>query len=224
MTQLKITQLQVAASAARSPAGNPADAGPEAHRATVSRMTGRRSGAWSVRWRTSCRSRRFERERATGRGTLKRCTTFVRPRERKTPKTRVGRGEGSKGKTAGRGTKGTGARKNVPARFEGGQMPLHMRVPKLKGFRNRFRVEYQVVNLTSSASCSRRAAPSPSTTSSSRAPSATAFRSRCSATGLGVKLTGHASTRSPVSATEKISAAGGSAPSFLTSRRIAGAD
>jgi large subunit ribosomal protein L15 len=66
----------------------------------------------------------------------------------KTAKTRVGRGEGGKGgKTAGRGTKGTGARKNVPAGFEGGQMPLHMRLPKLKGFRNRNRVEYQVVNV-----------------------------------------------------------------------------
>ena len=65
----------------------------------------------------------------------------------KTPKTRVGRGEGSKGKTAGRGTKGTKARKTVPAGFEGGQMPLHMRLPKLKGFRNRFRTEYQVVNV-----------------------------------------------------------------------------
>src|ERR1044072_4411773 len=65
----------------------------------------------------------------------------------KTAKTRVGRGEGSKGKTAGRGTKGTGARKNVPASFEGGQMPLHMRLPKLKGFKNPFRVEFQVVNL-----------------------------------------------------------------------------
>lgn len=65
----------------------------------------------------------------------------------KKAKTRVGRGEGSKGKTAGRGTKGTGARKNVPAGFEGGQMPLHMRLPKLKGFTNPFRVEYQVVNL-----------------------------------------------------------------------------
>ena len=65
----------------------------------------------------------------------------------KTAKTRVGRGEGSKGKTAGRGTKGTGARKNVSARFEGGQMPIHMRLPKLKGFKNRFKVEYQVVNL-----------------------------------------------------------------------------
>jgi large subunit ribosomal protein L15 len=64
-----------------------------------------------------------------------------------TKKTRVGRGEASKGKTAGRGTKGTKARYQVPARFEGGQMPLHMRLPKLKGFKNRFRVEYQVVNL-----------------------------------------------------------------------------
>ena len=65
----------------------------------------------------------------------------------KTEKTRVGRGEGSKGKTAGRGTKGTGARKNVPASFEGGQMPIHMRLPKLKGFKNPFKVEFQVVNL-----------------------------------------------------------------------------
>ena len=66
----------------------------------------------------------------------------------KTAKTRVGRGEGGKGgKTAGRGTKGTKARKTVSPRFEGGQMPLHMRLPKLKGFRNRFRVEYQVVNV-----------------------------------------------------------------------------
>ena len=65
----------------------------------------------------------------------------------KTTKTRVGRGEGSKGKTAGRGTKGTKARKNVPVAFEGGQMPIHMRLPKLKGFKNRFRTEYAVVNL-----------------------------------------------------------------------------
>ena len=65
----------------------------------------------------------------------------------KTAKTRVGRGEGSKGKTAGRGTKGTKARYQVPAYFEGGQLPLHMRLPKLKGFTNPFRVEFQVVNL-----------------------------------------------------------------------------
>jgi large subunit ribosomal protein L15 len=65
----------------------------------------------------------------------------------KTAKTRVGRGEGSKGKTAGRGTKGTKARNQVPASFEGGQMPIHMRLPKLKGFKNPFKVEFQVVNL-----------------------------------------------------------------------------
>ena len=65
----------------------------------------------------------------------------------KTAKTRVGRGEASKGKTAGRGTKGTKARYQVPARFEGGQMPLHMRLPKLKGFKNPNRVEFQVVNV-----------------------------------------------------------------------------
>ncbi len=64
-----------------------------------------------------------------------------------TPKTRVGRGEGSKGKTAGRGTKGSKARYQVSAGFEGGQMPMHMRLPKLRGFKNPFRVEYQVVNL-----------------------------------------------------------------------------
>ena len=65
----------------------------------------------------------------------------------KTKRTRVGRGEGSKGKTAGRGTQGTKARKNVPVTFEGGQMPIHMRLPKLKGFRNRFRTEYEIVNV-----------------------------------------------------------------------------
>ncbi|HRW20174.1 MAG TPA: 50S ribosomal protein L15 [Dermatophilaceae bacterium] len=65
----------------------------------------------------------------------------------KTPRTRVGRGEGSKGKTAGRGTKGTKARYQVPERFEGGQMPMHMSMPKLRGFKNPFRTVYQVVNL-----------------------------------------------------------------------------
>jgi large subunit ribosomal protein L15 len=64
-----------------------------------------------------------------------------------TKKTRVGRGEASKGKTAGRGTKGTKARYQVPSAFEGGQMPIHMRLPKLKGFKNPFKVEFQVVNL-----------------------------------------------------------------------------
>jgi len=65
----------------------------------------------------------------------------------KTAKTRVGRGEGSKGKSAGRGTKGSKARKNISAAFEGGQMPIHMRLPKLKGFKNRNKVVFQVVNL-----------------------------------------------------------------------------
>jgi len=65
-----------------------------------------------------------------------------------TPRTRVGRGEASKGKTAGRGTKGSKARTNVPARFEGGQMPMTRRLPKLKGFSNlRFKTTYQVVNV-----------------------------------------------------------------------------
>jgi large subunit ribosomal protein L15 len=64
-----------------------------------------------------------------------------------TAKTRVGRGEASKGKTAGRGTKGTKARYQVRPGFQGGQLPLHMRAPKLRGFKNPFRVEFQVVNL-----------------------------------------------------------------------------
>jgi large subunit ribosomal protein L15 len=66
----------------------------------------------------------------------------------RTARTRVGRGEASKGKTAGRGTKGSKARNQIPASFEGGQMPLHRRLPKLKGFSNaRFKTTYQVVNL-----------------------------------------------------------------------------
>ena len=65
----------------------------------------------------------------------------------RTDRTRVGRGEASKGKTAGRGTKGTKARGQVPARFEGGQMPLHRRIPQLRGFSNAlFKTTYQVVN------------------------------------------------------------------------------
>lgn len=65
----------------------------------------------------------------------------------KSAKTRVGRGEASKGKTSGRGMKGTRARNTVPFGFEGGQMPIHMRLPKLRGFKNQFREEYQVVNV-----------------------------------------------------------------------------
>ncbi|HIW99004.1 MAG TPA: 50S ribosomal protein L15 [Candidatus Nesterenkonia stercoripullorum] len=66
----------------------------------------------------------------------------------KKSRVRVGRGEASKGKTAGRGTKGTKARYQVRAGFEGGQLPMHMRLPKLRGFKNPFRVEYSPVNLT----------------------------------------------------------------------------
>src|SRR4051794_12400506 len=98
-----------------------------------------------------------------------------------TPKTRVGRGEGSKGKTAGRGTKGTGARGNTSARFEGGQTPLYMRLPKLSGFKNNNKVVFQVVNLDRIAalfpqggSIDRTAWPTP-------ARSGAASRSRCSA-------------------------------------------
>src|SRR3954470_1069684 len=106
----------------------------------LSKKTGPRSGAWSPRfhiWSVLRRSTDM---------TLK--VHHLRPAPgARTAKTRVGRGEGSKGKTAGRGTKGTKARYQVPANFEGGQMPLHMRLPKLRGFKNPNRVEYQVVNL-----------------------------------------------------------------------------
>ncbi len=65
----------------------------------------------------------------------------------KKDRVRKGRGEASKGKTSGRGGKGTHARNTVRIGFEGGQMPLHMRLPKLKGFKNPERVEYQAVNV-----------------------------------------------------------------------------
>jgi large subunit ribosomal protein L15 len=85
-------------------------------------------------------------EAAAGERTLK--VHHLRPAPgSRTPKTRVGRGEAGKGKTAGRGTKGSKARLKVSEAFEGGQMPIHMRLPKLRGFTNPFRVEYQVVNL-----------------------------------------------------------------------------
>jgi large subunit ribosomal protein L15 len=130
----------------------------------------------------------------------------------KTAKTRVGRGEGGKrGKTAGRGTKGTGARKNVPAGFEGGQMPLHMRLPKLKGFRNRFRVEYQVVNVGDLA----RLFPSGGTVGPEELAAAGAVRARKRVKVLGngdlggvtLTISAHAFSGS---ARDKITAAGGS--------------
>ncbi|MGH3574408.1 MAG: 50S ribosomal protein L15, partial [Pseudonocardiaceae bacterium] len=124
---------------------------------------------------------------------------------------RVGRGGGSKGKTAGRGTKGTKARKNVPATFEGGQMPIHMRLPKLKGFRNRFRTEYQVVNVGDLA----RLFPAGGTVGPDQLVAVGAVRK-----GLPVKVLGDgdiagvplqvSAQRFSGSAREKIAAAGGS--------------
>jgi large subunit ribosomal protein L15 len=128
----------------------------------------------------------------------------------RTDKTRVGRGEASKGKTAGRGTKGTGARKNVPATFEGGQMPLQMRLPKLKGFRNRNKVVAQVVNIGDLA----RLFPSGGEVGPAELVSAGAVRP-----GQPVKVLGEGDLGSVTlqvsahafsgSATEKITAAGG---------------
>ena len=130
----------------------------------------------------------------------------------KTEKTRVGRGEGGKGgKTAGRGTKGTKARKNVSAAFEGGQMPIHMRLPKLRGFRNRFRTEYQPVNVGDIA----RLFPEGGTVGVDELVAKGLVRKRQLVKVLGngdveVKLdvTAHGFSKS---ATEKLQAAGGSA-------------
>jgi large subunit ribosomal protein L15 len=129
----------------------------------------------------------------------------------KTAKTRVGRGEGSKGKTAGRGTKGTKARKNVPVTFEGGQMPIHMRLPKLKGFKNRFRTSYEVVNVGDID----RLFPKGGTVGIDELVAAGAVRKNSLVKVLGdgkitvnVDVTAH---KFSGSAREKISAAGGSA-------------
>jgi large subunit ribosomal protein L15 len=128
----------------------------------------------------------------------------------KTAKTRVGRGEASKGKTAGRGTKGTGARKGVPAAFEGGQMPLHMRLPKLKGFKNPFKETFQVVNLDRLSALF----PDGGTVGVEELVAKGAVRS-----GQRVKVLGSGEITAPVqvsahafsaSAREKIAAAGGS--------------
>jgi large subunit ribosomal protein L15 len=129
----------------------------------------------------------------------------------KTEKTRVGRGEGGKGgKTAGRGTKGTKARKNVPAAFEGGQMPIHMRLPKLRGFKNRFRTEFQPVNVGDIA----RVFPEGGTIGVDELVSGGLVRKNKLVKVLGngdlegikLDLTAHAFSKS---ATEKITAAGG---------------
>jgi large subunit ribosomal protein L15 len=130
----------------------------------------------------------------------------------KSPKIRVGRGEaGRRGKTAGRGTKGSGARHNVPENFEGGQMPLHMRLPKLRGFKNPFREEYQVVNLERLGQLF----PNGGTVGVADLVAAGAVRSggRVKILGTGdvsvaLQVTAHAFS---ASAREKITAAGGSA-------------
>src|SRR5579884_2216304 len=128
-----------------------------------------------------------------------------------TKKTRVGRGDGSKGKTAGRGTKGTKARHKVPATFEGGQMPIHMRLPKLKGFKNRNREVYQIVNVADLA----RLFPDGGSVGPDELAAAGAVRKgepvKVLGDGeIGVKLdvTAHAFSGS---AREKLAAAGGSA-------------
>jgi large subunit ribosomal protein L15 len=128
----------------------------------------------------------------------------------KTAKTRVGRGEGSKGKSAGRGTKGTKARYQVPETFEGGQTPMHMRLPKLRGFKNRFTTTYQVVNVADLA----RHFPDGGTVTVADLVAKGAVRQ-----GQPVKVLGTGditvaldvtATRFSTSATEKIQAAGGS--------------
>ena len=126
-------------------------------------------------------------------------------------KTRVGRGGASKGKTAGRGTKGTKARYQVSAGFEGGQMPLHMRLPKLRGFTNPFRVEYQVVNLDRLASLY----PEGGTVTVDSLVAIGAVRDNCPVKVLGsgeitvpLQITVH---RFSGSARDKITAAGGTA-------------
>ena len=129
----------------------------------------------------------------------------------KSPKIRVGRGEaGRRGKTAGRGTKGSGARHNVPENVEGGQMPLHMRLPKLRGFKNPFREEYQVVNLERLGQLF----PNGGTVGVADLVAAGAVRSgaRVKILGTGdvsvaLEVTAHAFS---ASAREKITAAGGS--------------
>jgi len=130
----------------------------------------------------------------------------------KTEKTRVGRGEGSKGKSAGRGTKGSKARKNISPAFEGGQMPIHMRLPKMKGFKNRFKVEFQVVNLDRLAELF----PSGGTVGPAELAEAGAVRKDQPVKVLGsgelggvkLQISAHAFS---ASAREKIAAAGGSA-------------
>lgn len=128
----------------------------------------------------------------------------------KTAKTRVGRGEASKGKTAGRGTKGSKARSNIRPGFEGGNLPLHRRMPKWRGFANPFRTEYQVVNLDRLSALF----PEGGTIGVDELAAAGAVRADQPVKVLGsgeisvaVQVTAHAFSKS---AKEKIAAAGGS--------------
>ncbi|MEE3918592.1 50S ribosomal protein L15 [Micromonospora sp. BRA006-A] len=129
----------------------------------------------------------------------------------KTDKTRVGRGEGSKGKTAGRGTKGSKARKNISPAFEGGQMPIHMRLPKMKGFKNKFRSCSRWSTWTGWPSCSRTAARSARSSWSRPVRSARDHPVKVLGTGdlggVSLQVSAHAFS---ASAKEKITAAGGS--------------
>ncbi len=128
-----------------------------------------------------------------------------------TKKTRVGRGEGSKGKTAGRGTKGTGARGNTHARFEGGQTPLHMRLPKLSGFKSPNKVVFQVVNLDRIAALFPQGGPvDPDTLAQAgavRRGRPVKVLGTGELGGVSVQISAHAFS---TSAAEKIAAAGGS--------------
>ncbi|MBN2176895.1 MAG: 50S ribosomal protein L15 [Demequinaceae bacterium] len=150
----KTTTAKAAASgkpAATKPAAKPATAKPAAKPATAKPAAVKATTAKAAAGKPKTPSAKKPKAPVVKVDTLR--MHHLRPAEgANTPKTRVGRGEGGKrGKTAGRGTKGTGARYQVSPRFEGGQTPIHMRIPKLRGFTSPFKVTYQVVNLSSLA-------------------------------------------------------------------------
>lgn len=133
------------ATAAKAPAKAPAAktaAKPAAEKTTAEKPAAEKTAAKAPAAKTAASS-----ADVAARGTALKVHHLRPAPGAKKAKTRVGRGEGSKGKTAGRGTKGSKARNNIRPGFEGGQLPFHMRAPKLRGFKNPFRVEYQVVNL-----------------------------------------------------------------------------
>ncbi|WP_084124471.1 50S ribosomal protein L15 [Demequina sp. NBRC 110054] len=136
---------------AKKPAAKkPAAKKPAAEKATAAKSTTAKATAAkkpAAKKATAAKAEAPKAEKTEKVSTLK--MHHLRPAEGShTKKTRVGRGEASKGKTAGRGTKGTGARYQVPEAFEGGQTPLHMRIPKLRGFKSPFKITYQVVNVS----------------------------------------------------------------------------